>query len=209
MFNWINSINRPRGFTLIETLIAMSIGIIGMVGGYALLANIQGTAAANRTLVDAQQEARNVVARVAREIREATSDNDDYHGVYLYPEDGSDYIYFWTPRDENRTFIVGDDGRPEWQRWIFYGLSYDSHELYRYQFQQSQYLQDLQEDPGGTDWMDAYHWEVVSSNVENIEFKRIGDMISISVRTFAERDGKVGHVAKSYADYSTMVKLRN
>jgi len=208
MFRWIDRMKSSRGFTLVEALIAMAIGVIGMTGGYALLGNIQGTAAANRTLAQAQQEARNVVARIAREIRESTSDDDGYYGVYLYPEDGSDYIYFWTPRDEDRKFIVGSDGRPEWQRWIFYGLAYDTHSLYRYQFQESLYLRELEEDPSA-DPYNAYHWEIISKNVESIEFKRVDDMIAISVRAFADPGEKVGHVARSYADFTTMVKLRN
>jgi hypothetical protein len=178
----------------------MSIALIGIAGGYALLANIQGTAIGNRILVQAQQEARNVVEYLAREIRESSPDQ-----VLLDAVDRSEQITFGIPRNENREFVVDGKGEPEWQRWISYRLETDTTHLYRYQaLDSSEYA------PGSPDWLDECHSKIMSKQVKRLNFERVGDdMIVISVRAFAESDGKVGHVARSYADFSTMVRLRN
>jgi type II secretory pathway component PulJ len=204
MFKLIGEVKGASGFTLVEAIVGMSIALIGIAGGYALLANIQGTAVGNRILVQAQQEARNVVEYLAREIRESSPDQ-----VLLHAGERSEQITFWTPRNENREFVVDGKGEPEWQRWILYRLEPDTTRLHRYQFLESLYLEQLRQDPGA-DWSDAFHSEIISRQVESVNFQRVGDdMIVISVRAFAESDGKVGHVARSYADFSTMVKLRN
>jgi type II secretory pathway pseudopilin PulG len=201
MFRWIDKGKSSNGFTLVEALVGMSIGLAGMAGGYALLANIQGTAAGNRVLVQAQQEARNIVEHIAREVRESNPDQ-----VWTYSEQGWGYLYFRTPRDENNTFVRDPNGKPEWQRWIYYVLDSSSNCLYRYRFQESLVDQFV---AGEVDYTDMFFYEVVSRNVERVYFEQSDDMITISVRAFAESDGKVGHVARSYADYSTMVRVRN
>jgi hypothetical protein len=40
-------------------------------------------------------------------------------------------------------------------------------------------------------------------------FSRVDDMITISIRTFEEPNSQFGYVAKSYADFYTMVEFRN
>lgn len=191
MFKQIDTIKNPKGFTLMEVVIAMSVGIIGAMGGYALFANIQGTLAGNSAVVQAQQEARFIVERITRELRES---NRDQVWPNPMPSGGSDYIAFLTPRDENGTFMVDGSGNPDWQRAILYRLE-ESNSLYRYQAYIS-----------GTDETT----EVISKNIEQLRFNRVNnDMITISVRTFSDRSGAIGNVARSYADIYTMVKLRN
>jgi prepilin-type N-terminal cleavage/methylation domain-containing protein len=184
-----------KGFTLIEVLIAMSVGIIGALGGYSLFANIQGTMVGNSAAVQAQQEARIIVERITRELRESSPD-------WVWPDymtyDESDYIVFFTPRNEDRIFIVDSGGKPDWQRAILYRLDSDS-KLRRYQVYMS----------GTAEPDEVFESEVVSQNIERLAFSRTDDMITISIRTFSDHNGKVGHVARSHADLYTMVKLRN
>jgi prepilin-type N-terminal cleavage/methylation domain-containing protein len=188
-------IRDQRGFTLIELIIAMSIGLIGAMGGYALLANMQGTMSGNSAAVQAQQEARIIVERIARELRESSPD-------WVWPSnmtyEESDYIVFLTPRNEDRTFIVDSEGKPQWQRAILYRLDSDS-KLRRYQVYMS----------GTAEPHEISQSEVVSKRVERLLFSRTDDMVTISIRTFSDHNGKVGHVARSHADLYTMVKLRN
>jgi hypothetical protein len=112
--------------------------------------------------------------------------------------DESDYIVFFTPRNEDRTFMVDSEGKPKWQRAILYRLDTDS-KLRRYQVYIS----------GTAEPQEIFQSEVVSKNVERLLFSRTDDMITISIRTFSDHNGKVGHVARSHADLYTMVKLRN
>ncbi len=197
MFKLINTIKSNKGLTLIEMLVAISVGAIGMLGSYSLLAGVKGTLMENTAAVEAQQDARNIVQRIAREIRESSPKT-----VTLYSwtsEDGtaSDTIFFYTPRDVDRKFIVDGAGEPEWQREISYGLDSYAHCLYRFQYYMS------------PDEVYPYEWEIVSNNVEALNFSRDNDMIIIKIKTFANDDNGIGHTAKSYADFHTMVKMRN
>ena len=130
----------PKGFTMIETLVVMSLVLIGMLGGYALLANTQVTREQNIQAVQAQQEARNIVEQIVRDLRESSLDH-----VWIDSANSkSDSIVFFTPRDEDGAFNVyhrvdsdGDPlkgyGRPVWRRTIAYSLDSESNCLYRYQ----------------------------------------------------------------------------
>jgi len=189
-------VRNPKGFTLIEVVIAMSVGLIGAMGGYALFANIQGTMSGNSAVVQAQQEARFVVERITRELCES---NPDRVWPNPMPDEGSDYVVFLTPRNEDRVFVVDNDGNPKWQRSILYRLDTDLR-LRRYQVYMS----------GTAEPSERYQSEIVSKNVEQLRFNRVNnDMITISIRTFSDQGGKVGHVARSHAELYTMVKLRN
>jgi type II secretory pathway pseudopilin PulG len=191
MFKRICITRDTKGITMIESMIVIAIGLIGVLGSYALLLNVKGTAVASAEVLEAQQEARYIVERIARELRES-SPNAVRPDSMLYED--SYQISFDTPRDANRKFIVGTEGEPEWQRTISYMLDPYSQSLYRYQ----EY---------GTS--NASEYEVVSNNVQHLAFRRTHDMITISVRTFSNKGGGIGSVADSYADFYTMVKLRN
>ena len=203
MFKSIDVVKGSKGFTVVEMVITMSIGLIGALGGYALLANVQGTLSGNTAMVEAQQEARIIIERITRELRESTSDK--ISPVSLSDE-RANYIYFETPRDGDRVFIVDSDGKPVWQRVIAYwlGLDPEAYErgeteptcLYRYEYYTA--IDNSYYEP-----------EVLSKNVDQISFGQNGDMVSISIRTFADHEGKVGHVARTYADIYTEIKLRN
>ena len=201
MFKMIDTIRNPKGFTLIEVVIALSVGLIGALGGYALLANTQSTIAGNSAAVQAQQDARIIVERMARELRESSPER-----VWAYSSDeGSNWVYFETPRDENRTFVVDADGKPQWQRGIEYllgpdwkaGEGWDQKPtcLHRFEY----YMSGDQ----------PFQWETVSRNVERVRFSRDNDMITISIRTFSDQSESIGHVADTYADVHTTVTLRN
>ena len=97
----------------------MVIGLIGAMGSYALLASMHGTRAENMAVLQAQQEARNIMERVTRELRESSPE-------VVWPEwedwEDSEWVYFFTPRNANREFIVNPEGEPEWQQAIAYWL---------------------------------------------------------------------------------------
>ena len=185
-----------RGVSLIEMVIVMGIILIGAMAGYSLLANVHSTRAGNVALLQAQQNARNIVERIAREFRESSPEV-----AWLSYEGESQYAAFFTPRDKQRRFMVDNNGIPVWQRAIGYGLDQHSNRVYRYQLY-------LVYDPSV--FYDSFSFEVVSEDVEELLFSRDNDLITISVRTFYEPDqGSVGHVARSYAEYRTTVKMRN
>lgn len=194
MFSRICITRDTKGITMIESMIVIAIGLIGVLGSYALLLSVKGTASASAEVIEVQQEARYIVERIARELRES-SPNAVGPDSMLYED--SYQISFDTPRDTNRKFIVNSEGEPEWQRTISYMLDPYSHTLYRYQ----QY--------GASNAAEYGEYEMVSKNVEHLAFRRTHDMITISIRTFSNKDGKIGNVADSYADFYTMVKLRN
>lgn len=203
MFKPTEVLKREKGLSLIEVLIAIVITLIGSLAGYAFLASVRGTVAGNSALVQSQQEARITVERMAREIRESNRDKVWPNPI---PEGGSHYIIFFTPRDPERSFVVDEVvnyGRPEWQRTIAYALG-ENHTLYRYQ------IYNLPNGPEpDTDRLFRSEPEVVSRNVEHLLFTRTDDLLSISIRMFSDRGDKIGNVAPSYADFNTIIKLRN
>jgi type II secretory pathway pseudopilin PulG len=191
MFRRICITRDTKGITMIESMIVIAIGLIGVLGSYALLMSVKGTAAASAEVIEAQQEARYIVERIARELRESSPETVGPDSM-LYED--SYLISFDTPRDSNRKFVVGIEGEPEWQRTISYMLDPYSHTLYRYQ----QYGES-----------NTGEYEVVSKNVQHLAFRQTHDMITISIRTFSNKGGGIGSVADSYADFYTMIKLRN
>ena len=117
MFKSIDTMRNTEGMTLIETLVAIFMGFVGMMGSFALLASVKGTLTENTAVVLAQQEARNVVTSIARELRESSPKH-----IYIYSwsysegESESDFVFFYTPRDGDRRFVVDASGEPEWHR---------------------------------------------------------------------------------------------
>ena len=94
----------PKGFTLIEMIVATSIFLVGIAGSYTLLSSIEATRAGNVKVVQVQQEARNIVERIAREMRESDQDH-----VWIWTDSTSgetDSIVFFTPRDESGAFCA-------------------------------------------------------------------------------------------------------
>jgi prepilin-type N-terminal cleavage/methylation domain-containing protein len=204
MLKQIDVLRREKGLTLIELLIAIVITLIGSLAGYAFLASVRGTVAGNSAVVESQQEARFTVERMARELRESDRDKVWPNPI---PEGGSHYIIFFTPRDENRSFVLDEIvyyGRPEWQRTIAYVLGENS-TLYRYQIYNSP---STRTEPD-MESLFRSEPEVVSKNVERLSFTRDKDLFTISIRTFSDKGDKIGNVAPSYADFNTTIKLRN
>jgi type II secretory pathway pseudopilin PulG len=191
MFRRICITRDTKGITLLESMIVIAVGLIGVLGSYALLLNVKGTAAASADVLEAQQEARYIVERIARELRESSPEKIGPNSM-LYED--SYEITFDTPRDNTRRFIVGAEGEPEWQRTITYKWLPNSLSLYRSQ----KY--------GASEYEES---ELVSKNVEHLAFRQTNDMVTISVRIFSNKGGEIGSVADSYADFYTMVKLRN
>ncbi len=178
-----------KGMALIEISIAMLVALIGLVGSCSLLSNVHGTLVGGAETVQVQQDARIIMENIARELRES-----NYQLIQPDPMIDSYYIRFHTPRDSSGTFRVDEAGNPDWQRYIEYGLDPESNCLYRYQ----SYIYESQT-----------QYEIVVKNVQSVRFNRIGDVITISIRTFADQSDKTAHAADSYTDFSTRVRLRN
>ena len=178
-----------KGMTLIEISIATFLALIGIVGSCSLLSNVHGTLVGGSETVQVQQDARIILENIARELRES-----DYQLVVPDPMIDSYYIGFRTPRDSIGTFRVDEAGNPDWQRYIEYGLDPESNCLYRYQ----SYLYEPET-----------QYEIVVKNVQSVLFNRVGDVITISIRTFADQSDKTAHAADSYTNFSTRVRLRN
>ena len=199
MFRLFSNAKRAEGLSLIEVVIAMAIGLIGTLGSYALLASVHGTQVENKELLEAQQEARNVMERMTRELRESSPEV-----IWPVHTDGeeSPWIFFYTPRNQRSEFIVNSEGKPKWQRGIEYWLDENSHTLYRFQFYMSF-------DPNVDNWNSWFQFDTLSKNVEKLLFERNNDMLTINIRTFSENPDGLGNVAPSYADFDTTIKLRN
>lgn len=200
MLKLVNTIKSSKGISLMEVMIAMAIGLIGAMGGYALLISMNSTRTENTAVVVAQGEARNILERMTRELRESSPE-------VVWPQfdtNGTEYnwVYFLTPRNADREFIINTEGEPEWQWGIRYWLNEDSNILYRFQFY-------LNFDPDTDDWSNWFQFEAVSENVEKLTFSRDDDMFTVNIRTFSHSDGGPGNVARSYVDLDTTIKLRN
>ncbi len=205
---YIAAMRKSEGITLIEMLIAMSVVLVGVAASYTLLGGIQATQAGNMRLVQAQQEARNIVEHIARELRESSVD-------YIWIDSTSgkaDSIIFHVPRDGDRAFHVYHEvneegiplsgyGRPVPQSTIAYSLDSSSHYLYRYRL--SGLISDIDKIKWDSDG------EIISRRVEKILFGREDNMITISVRTFEEPNSKLANATKSYSDYYTKIEFRN
>lgn len=202
MLKLTDAVKNSDGISLLEVMIAVAIGLIGVAGSYSLLASMNSTRTENMEVLQAQQEARNIMERMTRELRESSPE-------VVWPQDfmedeETSWVYFFTPRNINREFIVNAEGEPSWQRGIEYWLNWNTNILYRFQFY-------LNFNPAVDNWdtSDWYTFEEISKNVEKLTFKRENDMFTIHLRTFADSDGGLGNVARSYADLNTTIKLRN
>ena len=198
MFKPMDIIGNNKGLTLVETLVAIALGSVAVMGSFTLLTGVQGTMTENSEAVQAQQEARNILQRIAREVRESSPEKTWIYSWSDYENEGdADTIFFYTSRDKDSRFIVDDSGKPDWQREISYALDRYSNHLYRFQYYMS------------LDEGYPYQWEIVSRNVEKLSFEQVNDMLVISIRTFADTAEGTGNVARAYANFHTMINLRN
>lgn len=186
-----------KGFTLIELLIGVSVSIIGALAGYTLIISMNQAVAGSSEVVRTQQEARVVLEQITRELRESNP-NKVWPSSLTY--NGSDYIAFLTPRNDDREFIVGSDGKPKWQRAIIYRYDRYSKELLREQVYISSST--------GYPLLNTYYTEVMAENVEKLYFSRSNDMIVISLRMLGDAE-RTQNTSDLYTDLNTRVKLRN
>ena len=197
MLSKILDLKGVKSFSIIEVLIGISVGLIGALAGYALIISMKQYMAGGSEVVRTQQEARVILERITRELRESSPDK-------VWPDSlrysDSDYIIFYTPRNDKREFIVGTDGRPRWQRAIRYRLDSVSNRLLRDQM----YISDAT----GIPIFSTYHSEVVSKNVEKLLFRRDKDLVIISIRTFGDKN-KTKNMADAFTDLNTRIKMRN
>jgi len=198
MLKLVDAIKSSKGISLIEVIIATAIGLVGAMGGYSVLTSMNSTRVENTAVVEAQGEARNIMERMTRELRES-SPEVVWPRYTDYPDYDIEHVYFFTPRNADREFIINSEGEPEWQRAVAYWLNIETNSLYRFQYY-------LTWEPDLDDW---FHFELISENVEQLIFSRTDDMITINIRTFTDSAGGLGNVARSYADLNTTIKLRN
>ncbi len=197
MISEIINLKSAKGFSVIEVFIGISISLIGALAAYVFIISIKQSMAGSSEVTKTQQETRVILERITRELRES-SPNEIWPDSMTYSS--SDYIVFLTPRNDDREFIVGSDGKPKWQRAIRYRYDQYSKELFRDQI----YISDTT----GYPLWDTYYSEVVSENVEKLLFSRNNDMIVIALRTFSD-ENKTENMADSYTDLNTRVKMRN
>ena len=225
MFKLIHATEDSAGLSLIEVVIASIIISISVMGSYTLFAGIKDSSVGNSAVIQAQQEARFAVERVARELRESSADRVWTHEDINFYEP---MIIFLTPRDEYRTFVVDESGDPDWQRVVLYRLDMYLNRVYRYESYEPYIVSALAAD--SVNLSEIYEWvyEIQSSaqaeelfgnstvSMVGLNFARDGDRLSISMRAAENRgretrDGSELHtnVATSYIDLHTMVRLRN
>ena len=153
MFRLVHITEDSAGFTLIEVVIASLIITIGVMGSYALFNNVQDTSAGNSAAIQAQQEARLAMERMARELRESSAERIWTHeDIYFYEP----MVMFLTPKNDDRTFAVNESGEPEWQQAILYILDMESNSLHKYKSYDSYILSALSADE--VNEYEVYEW---------------------------------------------------
>jgi hypothetical protein len=85
---------------------------------------------------------------------------------------------------------------------VAYSLDPSTNCLYRYKLPE-QLISDLETVKG------LVTGELLSRRVEKVTFTHVTDGITIHVRTFEEHESELAMLARSYADYYTMVEFRN
>ena len=86
---FIAVMRNSKGISLIETLITMVIVSIGLLGTYSLIVNVHATRMNNTRLVETQQEARNIVEHMVRDLRESSV---DYVWIYSTGEEANSIV---------------------------------------------------------------------------------------------------------------------
>ena len=234
MFKLIHATEDSAGLSLIEVVIASLIVSISVMGSYTLFAGIKDSSVGNSTVMQTQQEARIAVERMARELRESSTDRMWTHEDIDFYEP---MIIFLTPRDEDRTFVVDESGDPDWQRAVLYRLDIYLNRVYRYESYEPYIVSTLAADSVNPfeiyELVYEMQWyaqpeELCGNNAVNIvglDFSRDNDTLFISMRTAPDRGegGEDGsdpymdtntaksytNVADAYTHLSTTVRLRN
>jgi len=213
MFMTINK-NCTKGLTLIELLIAVSISSIGILGSYSLISNIRNTVASQSEAVQAQQSARNIMERMAREIRESKPEYIWTTGDLNVSEPT---ILFLTPRDENNKFSLDSNGKPLWKGVVMYRLDSSSKDLFRYKSSDPDIISMIKD--SGNIPLALYNIrqriqpteEEASSNfdLEGMSYNPSNEIISLSVKTVANFTDRQKKNYNSFALFRTKVRSRN
>ena len=85
--------NTKNGFTLVEAMIAILLLSVILLGVYGVLLTGNAVSGTDLALVDMQQQARNAMDRMVREVRESSSE------VITVINANSDKITFTTPNE--------------------------------------------------------------------------------------------------------------
>ncbi|MEW6087495.1 MAG: prepilin-type N-terminal cleavage/methylation domain-containing protein [bacterium] len=96
------NINKEKGFTLVEFLVAMFIFIIIITGVYTIFIQANKAFQAGRKQVRSSQNARVVVEVMAREIREATAFSADFDSLTVRDTNGNRISYYLEGPVENQ-----------------------------------------------------------------------------------------------------------
>lgn len=89
----ITRAQNARGYTLVEALISVLLLSVVLLGVYGVLLTGNTVFTKDSTLLDMEQQTRNAIDRIVREVRGASSQNitTNYNGTT------NDYIQFFTP----------------------------------------------------------------------------------------------------------------
>lgn len=82
-----------RSFTLVEVLISILLLSVILLGVYGVLITGNTVFMKDSTLLDMEQQTRNAIDRIVREVRQASSQNI----ITNYQGSTNDYIQFFTP----------------------------------------------------------------------------------------------------------------
>ena len=111
------------GHSLIEMIMAMSISLIGLIGGLTLYRSAHHTVNAGRESTEIQARGRKVLELMAMELQESNVDTIDLSATGA--------ISFASARSGG-TFATEADGSPDWNKAVVYCVDSDSNCLRRY-----------------------------------------------------------------------------
>ena len=211
MFKLIRTMEDSAGLSLVEVVIASLIISISVMGSYALFAGVIDSSAGNSKVLQAQQEARITMERMARELRESSADRVwTREDTYFYEP----MVMFLTPRDQARTFVVDEFGDPEWQRVVLYRLDLCLNRIYRHESYEPYIISSLIAIASGNASTDeTYEWlayevlycgqtEELGGNgamgVMRLDFSRDNDKLLISMRAAPGSGRSTGDVYDPY-----------
>ena len=114
--------NSEAGFSLIEMIMALTISLIGLIGGLTLYRSAHEATNAGQEAMEIQAGVRKALEIIAKELHESNVDTID---VTV-----SNAVSFASARS-NGTFVSNSDGTPDWQNAVVYFVDTTSNTLCR------------------------------------------------------------------------------
>ena len=156
--------NSQRGFTLLETVVALLAASISVMAAYGLILGVGKYHRSSARLADIHRDSRTTMERIFRDISETSNTTINIT---------NDYISFASARDANGEFqlrpysSVLKSHRPDWQKVIIYYLldSGERKDLYRKEVTKTNWSANYE--PGNLQALDG---ELIAQNVVYMYF---------------------------------------